>query len=69
MSKTKLRRGIGHMGRVFQYGTAVGPNGASLSIRASVKMQEDNARKLNKLPEFKRAAKKRQRRDDFRMAS
>lgn len=65
MTKTKLRRGIGWHGRVFQYGTANGPNGAKLSVHGAHEAQEENVRKLNKLPEFKRAAKKRQRHDDM----
>ncbi len=64
-TKTKLRRGIGWHGRVFKYGTAMGPGGARLSLHGPVPEQEENARKLNKLPEFKRAAKKAQRRSDI----
>ena len=68
MNKPKLRRGIGWHGRVFQYGTANGPGGARLHIQRPADGQEENTRTLNKLPEFKRAAKKAQRRSDMKFA-
>ncbi len=61
-TKPKLRRGIGYMGRVFQYATAGTPEGVQLNLRRPTVSVE----KLNKHPEFKRAAKKRQRRDDMK---
>ena len=40
-----------------------------MSKTKPVPAQEENTRKLNKLPEFKRASKKRQRLDDARFAA
>lgn len=64
-TKTRMRRGIGWYGRVFQYATAAGHGGVRLHARAGHPDREDDVKTLNKLPEFRRAAKKRQRRDDF----
>ena len=62
----KTRQGIGYMGRVFQYGTAMANGGAALRFNGPPPEQEENVKKLNKIPEFKRAAKKRARREDFK---
>ena len=68
MNKTKLRRGIGWIARVFDYGTAMGSGGARLSLHGPVPEQEENTRRLNKDRRFARAAKKAQRRSDFKHA-
>jgi len=62
-TKTKTRRGIGYEGRIFQYGTAVGPDGCTLRRRDG--MNATAVQIFNKDPAVKRAAKKRQRRDDM----
>ena len=54
------------MGRVFQYGTALSPEGANLKRRGPTECEVEQTKKLNKLPEFRRAAKKRERRDDWK---
>ena len=62
LEKMKSRRGVGHIGRVFQYGTALTPNGAQLG--SHVEAQEKNIKKLNKDPVMHKAAKKAAHRSD-----
>jgi len=62
----KLRRGIGYNGRIFQYGTAVGRDGCDTSSKGPVEERVEQTKKLNKLPEFRRAAKRRERRVDLK---
>jgi len=58
MTKTKLRQGIGWVGKIHQY--------SGFGYVSGAKDIEKANKTLNKLPEFKRAAKKRQRRDDLK---
>ena len=57
-TKTKLRRGIGGFGRHLQYVTAY----------YAREDRDEKLQPLNKHPEFRRAAKKSQRRTDIRLA-
>ncbi len=57
----KLRKGVGYVGKVFQYGTAVGPDGVTSH---NFEGREKRIRDLNKHPAMRRATKKAARRSD-----
>lgn len=64
--KSKARIGVGYMGKVFQYGTALGPDGAKLKDSQTQPGFDARVKQLNKNPAMRRAGKKAARRADLR---